>query len=813
MAAIGQIRAGARVQNLVPGETVKVVTATAIGSDALEVVFERQDGGFGSRVLFAADCAALRVVAAGRRWSFAAEGGLFKLALEAGRIRLAYLFDPFLAITTSQVEPLPHQITAVYGEMLQHQPLRFLLADDPGAGKTIMAGLLIKELAIRGDLHRCLIVKAVPGALLVASLPASQIEIGGEGGALALDRLKNTFGRLESSWRPATAEEGFEIVRRRLFEPMTEREAFAARDAVVKAYGDAYREGGAAYPSECGEADYRRRMEAAYPIHPEVFERLNNDWGALDKFQKTRGVLRLMAGVINVLWEQNDQGLTIMPGSLPLDDPRVEVEMTRYLEHRWDAIIATDIDGEKAHAVAVDRENPNLQRFSATRRVARTLFLASAPSVAGRNPGIDDRRVRLGTVQPGEAAGIFGDALRRLADRATYLYVDGSRYWFSVQPTVTRLADDRAAGVEPEAIEAAIVERLERERRAFKPFTGMHVAPADSADVGDEPGVRLVVLGPRHTYAATGESEAKAAAERILKTKGGAPRTCQNTLLFAAPDKRRLGELQDAVRTWLAWRSIVAEAESLDLTPFQQSQAKSKRADWERTVESRLRETWCWAMAPHQPHPLKPELEWDVNRIGGQEGLAASAGKRFEGDEAMLTRMGARRLLQEMDRFDLWEGRDHVNLKKLAGFFAAYLYLPRPRDRRLFEDAVRSAIGQLVPDPFAYAYADAKNCYEGLHVTGAGTVPIVFDDAGVLVKANAAGRQLEQGVISDPGENDVSSTGNGYGGTPLSPLPTQARKRFFGSIDLNPDRLGRDAMSIAEKVLIQLNALSGAHVP
>ena len=660
-------------------------------------------------------------------------------------------------------------------------------------------------------------IKAVPGALLVASLPASQIEIGGEGGALALDRLKNTFGRLESSWRPATAEEGFEIVRRHLFEPMTEREAFAARDAVVKAYADAYREGGAAYPSECGEADYRRRMEAAYPIHPEVFERLNNDWGALNKFQKTRGVLRLMAGVINVLWEQNDQGLTIMPGSLPLDDPRVEVEMTCYLEHRWDAIIATDIDGENAHAVAVDRENPNLQRFSATRRVARTLFLASAPSVAGRNPGIDDRRVRLGTVQSGEAAGIFGDALRRLADRATYLYVDGARYWFSVQPTVTRLADDRAAGIEDDKIETAIVERLERERRDSKPFTGMHVAPADSVDVGDDAGVRLVVLGPRYTYAATGESGARAAAEHLLKTKGGTPRTYQNTLLFVAPDKRRLGELQDAVRTWLAWRSIVAEADSLDLTSFQQNQAKSKQADWERTVESRLRETWCWAMAPHQPDPLKLALDWDVNRLSGQEGLAARVGKRFESDEAMLTQLGARRLSQDLDRFDLWEGHEHVNLKKLAGFFAGYLYLPRLRDRRLIEDAVRSAISQLVPGPFAYAegYDEAKNCYESLHVTGTNLVPIVFDEASVLMKAEAAKRQLDQDADRS-GEGAATSLPLGNGGDPAAPVArasaAQTTRRFFGSIDLNPDRLGRDAVSIADEVLIQLNALPGARV-
>jgi predicted AAA+ superfamily ATPase len=277
-------------------------------------------------------------------------------------------------------------------------------------------------------------VKATPGALLVASLPASQIEIGGEGGEVALERLKNTFGRINSSWRPATPEEGFEIVRRRLFEPMNDRELFAARDNVVKAFSDLYRENGAAFPTECSEADYRRRLEAAYPIHPELFDRLNNVWGALDRFQRTRGVLRLMAAVINALWEQGDKGLMIMPASIPLHDPAVQAELTRYLEQKWDSIISADVDGPNATPLAVDRENPNLQRYGAARRVARTIFMASAPTYSGPNPGIDDRRIRLGCAQPGETPGSFGDALRRLADRATFLYVDGGRYWFSTQP-------------------------------------------------------------------------------------------------------------------------------------------------------------------------------------------------------------------------------------------------------------------------------------------------------------------------------------------------------------------------------------------
>jgi hypothetical protein len=211
-------------------------------------------------------------------------------------------------------------------------------------------------------------------------LAAVMAEIGGEGGEVALERLKNTFGRIESSWRPATPEEGFEIVRRRLFEPMADRELFAARDNVVKAFSDLYRESGAAFPAECSETDYRRRLEAAFPIHPELFDRLNNDWGSLDRFQRTRGVLRLMAAVINALWEQGDKGPMIMPASIPLHDPTVQAELTRYLEQKWDAIISADVDGPNATPLAVDRENPNLQRYGGARRGARTIFMASAPA-------------------------------------------------------------------------------------------------------------------------------------------------------------------------------------------------------------------------------------------------------------------------------------------------------------------------------------------------------------------------------------------------------------------------------------------------
>jgi SNF2 family DNA or RNA helicase len=158
-----QLVVGACVRGILPDRLIEVVSARWFGADVLELTYKTQDGHLGSELVYRHDVQRLEIVESGRPWSFDGDGHLFRLVAEAHRIRLAHLFDPVLAVHTSDVQPLPHQITAVYEAMLPRQPLRFLLADDPGAGKTIMAGLLLKELIARGDVQRCLIV--CPGSL------------------------------------------------------------------------------------------------------------------------------------------------------------------------------------------------------------------------------------------------------------------------------------------------------------------------------------------------------------------------------------------------------------------------------------------------------------------------------------------------------------------------------------------------------------------------------------------------------------------------------------------------------------------------
>jgi hypothetical protein len=665
--------------------------------------------------------------------------------------------------------------------------------------------------------------KRANGALVVASLPQSNIEIGGEGGREALERIKNVFSRLETSWKPATADEGFEIVRRRLFEPITDRDAFAYRDAVIKAFGDMYRAGQGEFPSGSSEGDYKRRMEAAYPIHPELFDRLYNDWGGLDKFQRTRGVLRLMASVIHQLWEGQDGGLLILPASVPLDHPGIESELTRYLESEWHAVIASDVDGPSSTPLSIDQDVPTLGRYSATRRVARSIFIGSAPGYNGPTPGIDDKRIRLGCAQPGESAASFGDALRRLADRATYLYQDGGRYWLSTRASVTRLAEDRAGQYHDADIDAEIVKRVQKEagdKRNRGDFAAVHAIPASSGEVPDEiqMGARLVVLGPERPYAKGPDSVAVNEAELTLNTRGNGQRIYRNMLLFLAPDAKLLGDLRQAVRQWLAWSSIATEHEKLNLDAFQRKQAEQKRDSLEDTVASRIQEAWSWLLVPSQPDPKGGKIEWSASRLSGKDSLAIRASKRALTESALYPSIGPSNLCISLNQH-IWPNADHVGTRKLWEYLASYLYLPRLRDQHVLMETMRTAISQVVCDSFAYAgrFDEARKRYEGLRTTGGGAVDI--DALSVIVKPAVAATQQ----AAEAGTNVAGPTGgslpiapgtlpNGFASPPGSAPAAKPIRRYFATVALDPDRASRDMGKIAEEVLQHLTTLPGGKV-
>jgi predicted AAA+ superfamily ATPase len=668
--------------------------------------------------------------------------------------------------------------------------------------------------------------RAVEGALLVVSVPASDIEVGGEGGRASLERLKNVIGRVESSWRPASAEEGFEIVRRRLFDDLPAENA-PKRDAVVKAFGSLYRSQKAEFPSGCSEADYERRLTAAYPIHPELFDRLNGEWSTLDKFQRTRGVLRLMAAAVHELWERNDSSLLVMPATIPIDAPTVSWELTRYLEEGWTPIIESDIDGPNALPLRLDRDNPNLGRYSATRRVARTIYLGSAPTQQAANRGLDDRSIKLGCVQPGEAPATFGDALRRLTDQATYLYVDGQRYWYSLQPSVTRLAHDRAAShFSDDDVDEEIRRRLKLTERQRGDFAAVHAAPHIPGDVPDDPEVRLVVLGPEHPHSGKStDSPGRVAAQQFLDKRSTGDRFHRNMLVFLAADRGRLQELRQAVRQHLAWSSIEAEQETLNLDNFQRRQAETKRDQFNTAVGQRIGETYAWVLTPGQSVD-DPTVTWDETRVAGTDPLAVRVAKKLIGEEGLIIEYSGIRLRMDLDRVPLWRG-DYVSVRQLWSDYSQYLYLPRLRDSAVLLGAVQDGVARLTwnPDTFAHAGAvdEVSGRYSGLV---AGVLPMVtLDSASVVVKPDVAGRQIEEdrrraeetdGRGEDEKGADDERDGSARPGRPPEqdgePERPVLPARFYGRKTLEPVRLLRDVGDITDAIVQQLGRAPDAEV-
>ncbi len=669
--------------------------------------------------------------------------------------------------------------------------------------------------------------KLAKNCLLVISLPASDtsghshsddVEVGGTRGREALDRLRNVVGRVESSWRPASAEEGFEIVRRRLFKPMTDPAQFKDRDVVARAFADFYRTQQSEFPPECREPEYEQRIKMAYPIHPEIFDRLYTDWSTLVKFQRTRGVLRLMAAVIHSLWEKGDRNPLILPANVAIDDQRVQSELTRYLSDNWVPVIEKDVDGPNSLPLKLDSELPNLGKFSACRRVARAIYMGSAPTTAAAHKGIEDRRVKLGCVMPGESPAIFGDALRRMAGAATYLYQDGPHYWYSTQPTVTKLAEDRAEQFkrDPDKVTHELEQRLRKDLARTGDFNRIHPMPQSGADVPDDLDARLVVLGINYSYSKEGNSAAENVAKAILETRGNAPRLYRNTLVFLAGDKTRLQDLDEAARKYLAWDSILLEKVQLNLTPYQVTQAETQKTAAESAMTARLPETYQWLLVPVQATP-QSAITWEALRLPGTDALAIRASKKLRTDELLLTSFAPSRLRMELDKIPLWRG-EHVAVRQLIEDFAKYLYLPRLRDSSVLLESISSGMHLMTwkQDSFGFAdsYDDAASRYKGLR----GGQMVSLSDAhapGLVVKPEVASKQLET-ERSEPSPAPVSGqpTPTPNGTKPSDPqAPTDTKStRFHGTVVLDTTRVGRDASRIAEEVIAHLAALVGSNV-
>ncbi len=653
---------------------------------------------------------------------------------------------------------------------------------------------------------------ASKNSMVVASIPESVIEVGeGEGGQKALEAIEHTFGRKESIWKPVAANEGFEVVRRRLFLDCKKPEE---RDQVCAAFSQMYHDNQGDFPIDAREVEYRNRMISCYPIHPEVFDRLYEEWATMERFQRTRGVLRLMAAVIHELWMANDASAMIMPGSLPLDVPVVKEELIRYLPETWNAIIDSEVDGKNAVPYTLDKSIVRYGQKMAARRVARTIMLGSAPTVRDQSiRGIEASRIRLGVIQPGENIADFNDALNTLRGALSYLYADpaGNRYWYDTRPTLRKTAQDRSSQMASSDVEYEIEKRL-RDLRKEAPFAGLHVCPASSNDVSDEQAVRLVILRPADTYK-SGKQDCPAIvmAEEILNTRGSSPRTYRNMLAFVAPDQSLLPDLKKAVSDLLAWESIKTDSTRLNLDAAQNAETASNISRCNDTVNSRLREVYSWLLIPSIDSAADMKnIFWDVDRLIGVDPIVSKAASKMIQNEQIITKWAPSLLKMELDNL-LWRDDDHIQVKKLWEFLTTYCYLPRLANYSVLESTIRAGVAS--EESFAIASSFNGNRYSELKYNT--TVAEVYP-SDYLVKVAVAKEQLERDNKQKPGENPagdpgVKTGGEGPNGPGITPPPVNDT-RFFMSVKLDNTRVIRDLQTYLNEVINHISTVDDCDV-
>jgi predicted AAA+ superfamily ATPase len=669
--------------------------------------------------------------------------------------------------------------------------------------------------------------KLVSNAVVLASLPESNSQAGGPRGVSALQALEAVFNRVQALWKTVAPEEAFEIVRRRLFEPIRDAKA---RDEVCRAFADAYVAEGAKLPQETQESRYFDRMTQSYPIHPEVFSQLYEEWTTIDGFQRTRGVLKLMAKVIYRLWQDNNKDLMILPGSLPLYDGSARNELIYYLGPGWDPVMDRDVDGERAETTILEAKETRFGSVQAARRVARTVFLSSAPSSVNAKPGtrgIERARVLLGCLQPGQTSSLYSDALNRLADQLHYLNSSGdrtqdaTRYWFDTRANLRREMEERKKRFEDKnEVRERMAEVVKKLAAGATFFDGTHIFTPNS-DVPDDGALRLVVLAPEQFYS---REEPRLAFDGVLeyvRNNGTKPRYRGNRLIFVAPDHGALARLRDCIRVALAWKSIVEDvaAMRLVLDNLQAEQARKELKGAEDVLPRVGRECYKWLLCPSQDNPAsKPNVETFPLNTGG-----AAMGPEIErvciDNELVIATWSPIHLRTKLQ--ELYWKADKPALKAIDFWedTLRYLYLPRLRDRGVLAQAIVKGAG--TGDFFGTAYGEHEGKFDGFTL---GDANVQLDDTLLLIEPDAAKAYeiahppvIPPGPTTpgpvQPGSTSPSLFPPGPSSPGFTPHPAASKaKTFYGSAELTPGTAKVRLVQIADEIIAVLATDPNAEV-
>jgi hypothetical protein len=524
-------------------------------------------------------------------------------------------------------------------------------------------------------------VKVLPHCVFVATLPSS-IPYGfdkeGERAEQALQQLQRIFGRVEAIYTPVEGEELYEVIRKRLFEDVGDPQE-ARR--VAEDYWQLYQKLGDDVPVEARQTAYRDKMRKAYPFHPELIDGLFERWSSFPSFQRTRGVLRLLAEVIADQYKGRFPAPLIQPAHLNLLVPGIRREFIKHIGNEFESVVASDIVDGNAKAQKIDREmGSEYARFGVASGLASAIFFYSfSGSPEKRGAGVS--RLRLAMLRSEIPSAVVGDAVRRLEEDLWYLHAEGGLYYFTNQANLNKVILEKEEAVRDEQLADEIRSRLEK---IAGTELKVSLGPASSNDLPDNRERKLAVLSTDHVK--QNEHTAKLADE-IVNRCGQPFRNYRNTILVMAADASELGGLRQQVKRMLALRAIQTDKTlTNNLSTDNRHALESKLRDAESGIGFRILTTYR-----HLARATGDKIEWldlGLPTVGERGSLARRVVDYLRAQEILLPKIAPRQVLQKTMSEETKE-------KPLGEIYEAYLKypnLPMLESESVLHDAVLQGV-------------------------------------------------------------------------------------------------------------------------
>lgn len=471
---------------------------------------------------------------------------------------------------------------------------------------------------------------------LVCTLPSSAPY--GERGERVLSQLSRIFGRMKTIHTPVEGEEIYEILRKRLFEDCGD---VKIHRQVARQYLELYQTLGEEVPRECREVRYLEKMEKAYPFHPELVDMLFERWGTLPTFQRTRGVLQLLATVVHDLFIRQYPVPLIQPAHVNLANPQIRRLFIEHIGEVFESVIGSDISGESAKAVMLDRQmGSEYARFNVANALATSIFLYSFSG--GERKGLTPQRLRLAFLREGIPPAIVGDALRRLEGELWYLHFDekNNLYYFSSMVGLNKVIIDKEEAIKKEDIQNEIRKRIEK--MAGEGFD-IYIWPKASEDIPDNRRLKLIILPLDFTAS---EERTRSILREFIDKHGVGFRSYKNTLIFLIADEDELGALETAVRHFLALKEIKEEEETFkSLSEMDRGRLEQKLRESDDPVSLRILSTYRHlAVGSREGVQI---FDMGIPSLGGRLSLCARAKDFLQEQEILLSKISPKAMMDK----------------------------------------------------------------------------------------------------------------------------------------------------------------------